>query len=95
MVVSNAIGSAYLNVVTARQSVDLEKRNRDLADDQLRLARERYRVGVASFIELRDAEMIKSRADRSYLIAVYAFYENIAALETAVVRNLRNAGQGR
>ena len=90
-----AIGSAYLNVVTARQSVDLERRNRDLADHQLGLARERYRVGVASFIELRDAETIKARADRSYLIAVYAFHENIAALETAVGRNLRNAGQGR
>jgi outer membrane protein len=90
-----ATGSAYLNVVTARQSVDLERRNRDLADDQLRLARERYRVGVTSFIELRDAETIKARADRAYLIAVYSFHENIAALETAVGRNLRNSGQGR
>jgi outer membrane protein len=89
------IGSAYLNVVTARQSVDLEKRNNELADDQLKLARERYRVGAASFIELRDAETIKARADRAYLIALYAFHENIAALETAVGRNLRNNGQPR
>ncbi len=89
------ISSSYLNVVTAKQSVDLEQRNKELADDQLRLARERYRVGVASFIELRDAETIKARADRAYLIALYAFHENIAALETAVGRNLRNPGQPR
>ena len=89
------INSAYLNVTTARQSVQLEARNRDLADEQLQLARERYRVGAASFIELRDAETIKARADRAYLIALYSFHEGIASLETAVGRNLRNPGGAR
>ncbi|MGH7470608.1 MAG: TolC family protein [Longimicrobiales bacterium] len=87
------IASAYLNVQTARQSVALEERNRSLAAEQLVLARERYRVGVASYIELQEAETIRARADRAYLIALYSFHEGIASLETAVGQNLRPTGQ--
>lgn len=83
------IASAYLNATTARRSVTLEERNRDLAGESLALAQERYRVGVAPFIELQEAETVKARADRAYLNALYAFHESIAALETAVGRNLR------
>lgn len=83
------VATAYANLKTAQQSVVLETRNRDLADEQLQLARERYRLGAASFLELQDAVTIKARADRAYLIAVYSFHESKAALETAVGRNLR------
>jgi outer membrane protein len=89
------IASAFLNVQTARQSVALEERNRELAAEQLLLARERYRVGVGSFLELQDAETIRARADRAYLIAVYSFHEGIAALETAAGQNLRPVGETR
>jgi outer membrane protein len=81
--------AAYNAVETARQTVALEERNRSVADDQLRLARERYRVGAASFLELRDAETIKARADRSYLVALYSYHEGLAALEAAVGTQLR------
>ncbi len=67
----------------AYRAVQLEERNRELADDQLRLARERYSVGVASFIELLEAETMKARADRSHLLGVYAFQEALTALEAA------------
>lgn len=85
---------ALLNARTAREAVELEARNRALADQQLTLERERYRVGVASFVELQEAETLKARADRDYLAALYAFHENLAALEAAVGRPLRvNAGE--
>jgi len=89
------VATAYLNVITAEQSVELEDANRQLAAEQLELARERYRVGVAAFLELQEAETIKARADRAYLNAVYAFHEGIAALEQAVGRNLREPGETR
>lgn len=82
------IGTAYLNAKTARESVALEERNKELAQDQLNLARERYRVGVASFLELQDANTMKARADRAFLVAVYSFHESMAALEHAVGRPL-------
>jgi outer membrane protein len=72
----------------AYRAVRLEERNRALADDQLRLARERYRLGAASFIELMEAETLKARADRSHLLGVYAFQEALTALEAAVGQDL-------
>jgi outer membrane protein TolC len=59
------------------------------------MARERYRLGAASFIELQDAETVKARADRAHLTAVYSFHEALAALETAVGRPLRQDGEAR
>jgi outer membrane protein len=72
----------------AYRAVQLEERNQELANDQLRLARERYRVGATSFIELMEAETMKARADRSHLLGVYAFQEALTALEAAVGQQL-------
>lgn len=85
------VGTAYLNLTTAHETVALEEVNLELAADQLELARERYRVGLASFIELQEAETVMARADRAYLNAVYSFHQNLAALEAAVGRPLIDA----
>jgi outer membrane protein len=89
------VATALHNVQTARRSAELEARNAALADEQLQLARERYRVGAAAFIELQDAETIKARADRAYLTSVYQFHENLAALEAAVGSRLMQAVETR
>lgn len=78
------VETAYLNLEAAYRAAMLEESNREVADDQLRLARERYRVGSASFIELLEAETLKARADRDYLLGVYSFQEALTALEAAV-----------
>jgi outer membrane protein len=89
------VEGGYLNVITNRQAVDLESRNLELANDQLRQARERYRVGASSYLELREAEAVKARADRAYLSAVYAFHDSLSALELAVGRPLRQTSEAR
>ncbi|NIP82688.1 MAG: hypothetical protein GWM90_27100, partial [Gemmatimonadetes bacterium] len=48
----------------------------------------RYRLGAASFLELMEAETLKARADREYLLGVYAFQEALTALEAAVGQDL-------
>jgi outer membrane protein len=83
------VSTALLNARTAHRTVALEDRNRTLADEQLRLERERYRVGASSFLDLQEAETAKARADRAHLLAVYAFHEALAGLENAVGRPLR------
>jgi outer membrane protein len=72
------------SLTAAYEAVRLEERNRELAADQLELARERYRVGAASFIELLEAETMKARADRAHLLGIYGFQEALTALEAAV-----------
>lgn len=86
--IRTAVSTAYNEVETARQAVELEERNRVLAEDQLRLARERYRLGAASFLELREAEAVMARADRDYLAALYQYHEGLATLGAAVGRSL-------
>ena len=43
------------NARTLYQSALLEERNRELAEQQLNLARERYQLGAITFVELVDA----------------------------------------
>jgi len=93
--IRSEVEGRYLDAATNRQTVDLEARNLELANDQLRQARERYRVGVSSYLEFREAETVKARADRAYLIAVYAFHESLAGLEVAVGRPLRQTTEVR
>jgi outer membrane protein len=82
------VAAAYRDLNTAYQAVQLEERNRDVARDQLRLARERYRVGSAAYLELSEAETLMARADREYLLSVYTFQESLTALEQAVGQKL-------
>ena len=82
------VETAHLTLEAAHRAYGLESRNRALAEDQLRLARERYRVGSTSFLELMEAETVMARADRAYLLSVYAFQEALAALEAAVGQDL-------
>jgi outer membrane protein len=78
------VHASLASLNAAYQAVRLEERNGELADAQLELARERYRVGAASFIELLEAETMKARADRAHLLGVYGFQEALTALEAAV-----------
>ena len=80
--------SAHRTLETAYQAVQIEARNQQLADQQLELARERYRLGALSYIDLSEATTLKARADRAYLASVYTFHQALAALEAAVGRPL-------
>ena len=77
-------------VRTAYESALIEERNGELADEQLRLAQERYRLGFSSFIELVEAETVKAQADRERLAAIFAYHDAIADLESVVGTPLRN-----
>lgn len=81
---------ALANVRTAYQSALLEERNRDLADQQLRLARERYQLGAITFVELVDAQTVLAQADRDRIAAVYAYHDLVTDLEALVGASLRN-----
>ena len=74
---------------TAFRSVELEQRNQSFADEQLRLARERYQAGIIPFFELVEAETVKVQADRDLLSAIYAFHDSLTALEAVVGSPLR------
>ena len=71
------------------QQAPLERRNQALADEQLRLARERYQLGFIPFLDLVEAETVKVQADRDLLNAIYAYHDALTALEAVVGSPLR------
>ncbi len=77
-------------VRTAYQTSLIEERNQALADEQLRLAQERYRLGFLNFIDLVEAETVKAMADRDRLFAIFTYHDAIANLEAVVGIPLRN-----
>jgi len=80
---------ALSTVRTAYQSALLEERNRDLAEQQLRLARERYQLGAITFVELVDAQTVLALADRDRIAAVFAYHDAVTNLEALVGASLR------
>jgi outer membrane protein len=77
-------------VRTAYESALLEQRNQTVADEQLRLARERYQLGAITFIELVDAETVKVQADLQRLAAIYAYHDAVTSLEAVAGAPLRD-----
>ena len=77
------------NLRTAYEAALIEEENQVWADEQLRLAQERYRLGLATFLELVEAETVKAGADRDRLAAIFAYHDNLASLESVVGTSLR------
>jgi outer membrane protein len=89
LAVRTNVSQAYYGLVAAYQAVGIQETSRVAAQEQLRLATERYRVGSGTFFELLDAQVAAQRADADYINAIYAYHRSIASLEAAVGRPLR------
>jgi len=83
------IASGLSNLQTAYQAALIEEENQVWADEQLRLAQERYRLGSATFLELVEAETVKAGADRDRIAAIFAYHDALASLESVVGTSLR------
>ncbi len=83
------VGTAYLALITAYQTIAVRANNRSAADDALSLAEQQYRVGSGSIIQLTDAQVASEQAGVTYITAVYDYHKAIAALEQAVGQSLR------
>jgi outer membrane protein len=83
------VSQAYYVLQAAYETIEIQERNRTAAEEQLRLATERYRVGSGTFFELLDAQVAAQSAEADYIAAIYAYHQAIATLEDAVGRPLR------
>lgn len=83
------VTTAVQSLETAVQVVRLQERIRGTAAEELRLAQERFRLGLASSIEVADAQTTLSQAERDEINARYDFQKAVAALESLVGGSLR------
>ncbi|MGH7629424.1 MAG: TolC family protein [Gemmatimonadales bacterium] len=87
--VRTSVHARYLALQTSYRTIGLQERSQAAAREQLRLAQDRYRVGIGTALEITDAQTAVQRAEGDYVNAVYEYHRAIAALEAAVGRPLR------
>ncbi|MCC6245121.1 MAG: TolC family protein [Gemmatimonadaceae bacterium] len=83
------VTAAFLSLTTAQQTVALQEQNVTTARTALALAQERYRVGLASIVDLQQARGDYERAETDRITAVYDVQRAFSTLEAAVGRPLR------
>ncbi|MBW3535525.1 MAG: TolC family protein [Gemmatimonadetes bacterium] len=89
LAVAADVAVAFSDLSAAYQSAVLEARNRELAEEQLRLARERYQLGGITFVDLVEAETVLAEADQAYVNAVYAYHDAVTTVEAVVGQTMR------
>ena len=70
--VSFEIAAALLDLQTAAAAVEVAKSTSTLADDELQQAQDRFRAGIASSIELSQAQDSVASASDQLISSVYA-----------------------
>ena len=83
------VTQAYLNLVAAQRTVELQEVNAQRAREELAYATERYRVGAATFLDVTTSNgtFVQAQVDR--INSVYDYHRAFAALEAAIGRPLR------
>ena len=89
LAVTADVTAAYLTLQTALRTVTLQERNAAMARDEMKLSQDRYRIGMAGFIDLTQARDAFERAESARITAIYDYHKAFAALESAVGRPLR------
>ena len=83
------VTQAYLTLTTGAQTVALQEQNAAKAKEELAYAEERYKVGLATFLDVTTSRGTYEQALIDRVNAVYDYHKAFAALENAVGRPLR------
>ena len=83
------VRAGVLNLQTSYRSAALQREVAANAAEELRLARERFRLGAGTSLEVTDAQTRLAEAERAVIDAVYTYHKSLAALEALVGRSLR------
>ena len=83
------VSQQYYATANAYQTIEIQQTNREAAGDALTLARERYRLGAETFVNLLAAQVAQSQAEFDYVRAVYDYHRALANLEAAVGAQMR------
>ncbi len=78
--IDTEVRSSYLDMDAARQQLEVATRARDIAARQLTQARDRFAAGVASNIEVVQAQEAVATSADQYITALYAYNSARAAL---------------
>jgi len=80
---TRSLESLLVTLENSRQRVKLARHTIVLASEELRQARERYRVGAATLLEVSEAEVSLTRARSSEIDGMTAYLSAVADLESS------------
>ena len=75
------VKQAYLNLITAKESVEVSKLSMNQAKEQYDQASGRYKVGLGDAIELKDAETTYRNSQLDYYNSILNYHVSAANLE--------------
>lgn len=84
LLVSQEVSQNFLDLHQASESIDTAALGLKQAEENLALAKGRYRTGVGNAIEFSDAEVLLTQAKSVLVQASYSYLQALAALERAV-----------
>jgi len=74
------VRSAWFNFVQAKKSIEAQRENVQTAQSNLKIAQERYSLGLMSYLELQDVHLALSQAETNYQQALYDYNVALAAI---------------
>jgi len=87
--IEQSVRQAYYTLMRVWDQSKVTQKNRDLALRQLQLEQERYRLGSASQLELRSAQVTYTQAETDHINKTLEYLINLAMLEEAVGGSLQ------
>lgn len=74
--IQTEITKIFMDLEFSKQRMEITLSNRDIAENNLNLINERYKLGTASRIELVDAELFYAESNSNYLESIYNYKIN-------------------
>lgn len=78
------VRQSYYSLANAQESLQAQKENVETAAENLRIAQERYKMGLLSLLELKDAELSLIGAKTQQIKALYDYNISMTSLDRAV-----------
>ena len=88
-IVEFEVRTAYLNLIQAKSSIDVQKETVAQAEESMRIANLQYDNGMLTSVELTDAQLALAQAEVNHLQARHDYVVEFARLERAVGQPLR------
>ena len=85
---SSLLDARYATAQSALAGVDLAERNVELSEESLRVVQERYQLGLATILELQDAQITLTQAEVDLVRGRFDYEAAVAGIEALLGRRL-------
>jgi len=85
---SSELDAAYSTAQTAQAGIDLASQNVELSEESLRVVQERYRLGLATILDLQDGQITLTQSEVDLVSRRFEYLVAIAAIEAILGREL-------